>query len=312
MKTIFLPIFTGAILWMAPVNAFSKTIVVTTTTTLAGFVEEIGGQHVSVDSFTFGPQDPHFVEAKPSFMLKARKADLLVAVGLNLEIGWLPNIIVGSRNPRIAFGSKGYFETGQLIEPMQVPTQKVDRAMGDIHGFGNPHFMLDPTRAQKVARGIANKLSELDPLHASYFTKRAEKLIHSIDLQVPQWQQRIQKTGITHIVTYHQTLFYFINRFGLTHVASIEPKPGIPPSAKHIHGLIKIIAEKKPVCMMIESFFESNSAEKIQNQTGTHFEVVATEINATQNTASYIKLIESLVTAIERCAKDTYPERKLQ
>src|ERR1700731_3838851 len=140
-----------------------KLNVVTSTTDLAALTQEVGGDKVNVESIAKGYQDPHFVEAKPSFLLKLRQADLLIAVGLQLEIGWLPPLITQSGNPRIQVGAAGYLDASQFAEILEVPTGVVTRAMGDVHPLGNPHYWLDPDNGRRVARGIAQKLGELDP-----------------------------------------------------------------------------------------------------------------------------------------------------
>src|ERR1700731_1226408 len=143
--------------------AAKKLSVVTSTTDLAALTEEVGGDKVNVESIAKGYQDPHFVEAKPSFLLKLRQADLLIAVGLQLEIGWLPPLITQSGNPRIQVAGSGYLDASQFAEILEVPTGVVTRAMGDVHPLGNPHYWLDPDNGRRVARGIAQKLGELDP-----------------------------------------------------------------------------------------------------------------------------------------------------
>ncbi|PYV97152.1 MAG: hypothetical protein DMG86_18795 [Acidobacteria bacterium] len=152
----------GAIFSTAPAQA-KKLNVVTSTTDMAALTQEVGGDRVTVESIAKGYQDPHFVEAKPSFLLKLRQADLLVTVGLQLEIGWLPPLITQSGNPRIQVGANGYLDASQFAEILDIPTGPVTRAMGDVHPLGNPHYWLDPEDGRRVAKGIAGKLGELDP-----------------------------------------------------------------------------------------------------------------------------------------------------
>src|SRR5437867_5765114 len=149
-----------------------KLNVVTATTDMAAMTQEVGGDRVTVESIAKGYQDPHFVEAKPSFLLKLRQADLLVTVGLQLEIGWLPPLITQSGNPRIQIGANGYLDASQFAEILDIPTGPVTRAMGDVHPLGNPHYWLDPENGRRVAKGIAGKLGELDPTNASYFQEK--------------------------------------------------------------------------------------------------------------------------------------------
>ena len=155
-----------ASLLCAPAFAAAEIRVVTTTTTLRSITERIAAGRVRVESVAKGPQDPHFVEAKPSYTVRLREADLLVAIGLDLEIGWLPNVIRGARNPKVAPGGPGHLEAGALVRAIEIPAGKVDRSQGDVHPLGNPHFVLDPVRAAEAARGISARLAALDPAGA--------------------------------------------------------------------------------------------------------------------------------------------------
>src|SRR3977135_2979973 len=166
-----LDIFVGALLLPTAAEA-KKLNVVTSTTDLASLTQEVGGDNSNVESIAKGYQDPHFVEAKPSFLLKLRQADLLIAVGLQLEIGWLPPLITQSGNARIQVGANGYLDASQFAEILDVPTGTVSRAMGDVHPLGNPHYWLDPDNGRRIAKGIAAKLAELDPPNGAYFQER--------------------------------------------------------------------------------------------------------------------------------------------
>ncbi len=277
--------------------------IITTTTTLKSLVEKVGGKFVTVESITKGPQDPHFVEAKPSYMVKLRRADLIVSVGLDLEVGWLPNIIRGARNPNLIKGKPGHLKAGQLIEPIEVPKGSVSRAQGDIHGFGNPHFLLDPDRAIQVGQGISEKLTELDPKNKSGYEKNFSTFKNKTLKLTRDWELRVAESGIANIVTYHKTLNYFLQRFKINLSGSIEPQPGIPPTAKQIIALIKKIKKDKVVCILNESFFEKMAAERLKKDTPVTVKVVATEVGATPQAKNYFELVESLVSAVESCKK---------
>src|SRR5438105_1313970 len=160
------------ILLLPAASEAKKLNVVTATTDMAALAQEVGGDRISVESIAKGYQDPHFVEAKPSFLLKLRQADLLIIVGLQLEIGWLPPLITQSGNPRIQVSAQGYLDASQFAEILEIPTGPVTRAMGDVHPLGNPHYWLDPDNGRRVARGIAGKLGELDPGDSAYFQER--------------------------------------------------------------------------------------------------------------------------------------------
>ena len=299
MKTLFV-----FLLVVFPIAAFAKLNVLTTTTSLKSIAESVGGKYIKVTSITRGPQDPHFVEAKPSYMVKARKADLIITVGLELEIGWLPKIIQGSRNPKIKDGNPGHLEASRFITPMEVQQGRVDRSQGDVHGLGNPHFILDPVRAIEIAKAISKRLSELDASNQTHYQKNAEDFEKKINQKLLEWTKRIKGAGIEKVVTYHKTLNYFLHRFNLKLLGEIEPKPGIPPTAKHILSLMETIRREKISCILVESFFETNAAERIKKSVPVHIEVVPTEVKATRKAKDYEALIEAIVSSIEKCGKE--------
>lgn len=282
---------------------YAKLNVVTSTTTLKSLVQSIAGDKANVESITRGPQDPHFVEAKPSYMVSVRKADLIVAVGLELEIGWLPNILRGSRNPTLLDNTRGYLEAGSFIEPLEVNTGKVDRAMGDIHARGNPHFLLDPVRTMNVVKGIAKRMGDLNPENASAFDKSAQIFVEVLNKKHREWKSRIEKSKIKSVITYHKTLNYFLNRFQVEWLDSIEPKPGVPPTTKHVLQLIQKAKAKGTQCILVESFFEMTAAERIKKSVGVHIEAVPTEVDAVPGSSDYVAMIEKIVSAIENCGR---------
>ena len=275
--------------------------VLTSTMNIKSVTERIGGDFINLESIVKGPQDPHFLAAKPSYMLKAKNADLLILAGMELEIGWLPNIIHGARNPRIQKGQKGYLDTSQFVQALSVPKGKVNRFFGDIHPSGNPHFFLDPLQAIQVSKGISKKLSELDPKNESHYIKNQEVFEKNTKKKMKEWEQRIQNSGIKKIVTYHNSFEYFTNRFQLNLIGLIEEKPGIPPSVKHLLNLIKKIRTNQVSCVLMSSFYSNKWAEKINKAVPIHIEIVAVEVMALKEAKNYILLIEKIVQAIENC-----------
>lgn len=290
-----------ALVLIAPNFAHAKLKVITTTTTLADLTKKVGGEHISVESITRPGQDPHFLEAKPSYMVKLRDADLLIIVGLDLEIGWLRNVVRGARNPKLREGEAGYLNTGSLISAIDLPNGKVDRADGDVHPLGNPHFYLDPTQVEKIVPAIAAKLSQLDPSHSNEFSRNSTELVKAIREKHAAWTSRINSSGVKHVITYHRTLNYFLTQYGLAMVGTIEPKPGIPPTSKHIIELVQLIKNTPNVCILSESFFEDRPANRLGEETNTPVVIVPTEVKATKSAENYFDLMESLVNAVERC-----------
>ncbi len=285
-------------------SAEAKLNVLTSTTDLRAIVQEVGGDSLSVDSIAKGTQDPHFVEAKPSFMLKASKADLLVTVGLDLEIGWIPSIVRGSRNPKINPGSRGYLEVGPLVSPLEVATGKVTRAEGDVHPLGNPHVTLDPVRAGQIAVKIAERLGELDSSNAAKYLEKAKSYQKRLEDKTKAWQARIEKSGVKKVITYHKTLTYFFDRFKLQNTAILEPKPGIPPTSGHILDVIAIIKEQKVPLIMVENYFDPTVTRKILQEVPTVKSVtVPVAVDGEPQVKTLEDLYESLVTAIEGARK---------
>ena len=195
---------------------------------LYSLTQTVGGDLVHLESLTKGPQDPHFIPAKPSLMLKASKADLLIFIGMDLEVGWLPLIIKGSKNPKIQKGKKGYLNVSQFVQALSVPKEKVDRFFGDIHPFGNPHILLDPERAIQISQKISQQLSSLDPEHGQNYEKNQKNFESEVQKKIKEWNKRIYHSGIKKVVSYHSSFEYFLDRFSIELLGLIEEKPGIP------------------------------------------------------------------------------------
>src|SRR5207302_5762850 len=192
-----------------------KLTVVTSTTDMAALTREVGGDKVNVEALARGYQDPHFVEAKPSFLLKLRQADLLISVGLQLEIGWLPPLITQSGNRRVQVGAPGYLDASQFAEILEIPTGQVTRAMGDVHPLGNPHYWLDPDNGRRIAKGIAAKLGELQPGDAGYFQERFQDFDKRLTAAEKVWDAQMKPYHGRKLVTYHRSWPNFAKHFGL-------------------------------------------------------------------------------------------------
>src|SRR5436305_10446556 len=195
----------AAILFLPTLAAAKKLNVITATTDMAALTQEVGGDHVTVEAIARGYQDPHFVEAKPSFLLKLRQADLLVVVGLQLEIGWLPPLITQSGNPRIQVGAPGYLDASQFAEILEVPQGTVTRAEGDVHPLGNPHYWLDPDNGHRIARGIANKLADMDPGDAQFFHDRFADFDKRLTAAEQKWDAEMKPFRGRKLVSYQRS-----------------------------------------------------------------------------------------------------------
>ncbi|HEX4926178.1 MAG TPA: metal ABC transporter substrate-binding protein, partial [Bdellovibrionales bacterium] len=241
----------------APYVADAKIKVVTTTTDLRELAREVGGDEVDAESLCKGGQDPHFIEAKPSFMVKVNRADLVLAVGLGLESGWIPSILRGARNPKVNPGATGYFEIGPQLPVIDKASATLTRAQGDVHPEGNPHVTLDPVRAGHAAMLIAERLGKISEPHAKTFIERAKAFQNRMNEKVKAWEAKLEPVKVRKVVTYHKTLTYFLDRFKLEAVTTLEPKPGIPPTASHILNVMKTMKDSGIKLILVENYFDS-------------------------------------------------------
>jgi zinc/manganese transport system substrate-binding protein len=219
-------------------RSFAELKVVATVPDLAALAREVGGDRVSVKALSLPTQDPHFVDAKPHLALELNRAQLLLLVGVELEIGWLPTLIAGARNASIQPGARGHLDCAPFIHLLEVPAHPVDRSMGDIHPGGNPHYLLDPRAAASVARGIAARMAELDPPHASDYRQNLASFSRRLEAARKGWELTMARDRGAAIVEYHRTLVYLADWLGLEVVGSLEPKPGIPPNPAHVAELL--------------------------------------------------------------------------
>ncbi len=286
-------------------TAHAELSVLTTVSDLNALVQEIGGAEVKSESFCKGSQDPHFLEPKPSFMVKANRADLVVAIGLGLEVGWLPSILQGARNPKIQTGQAGYLEVGPAVSVLDVPSGKVTRAEGDVHPEGNPHVLLDPIRTGEISLVIAKRLGELDAPHAALFKSRAEALQKRLVEKSHDWEARIAKTGTSKIISFHKTLTYFFDRYKIQNPMILEPLPGVPPTAKHTLDVIERAKADKITLVMVENFFDPQVAVRVSKDVPQlRVEVVAVSVGGSDKVKTIDDLYENLVLAIEGKAKN--------
>lgn len=278
--------------------------VVTTTPDLAAIVREVGQTQVKVSAIAKGTQDPHQIEAKPSFMVKMRDADLVVAQGLELESAWLLPLIQGSRNPKIAIGGRGYYELGPELEPIDIPKgEDLSRAQGDVHPGGNPHFQLDPDRVGRAAVLIAKRMGELDSKGASAFLQNAEAFKARLAKKKSEWQERLKKTGIKEVVTHHKTLSYFLAAFSIAGRVQLEPKPGIPPTASHLLEVAREMKARNVKVILVENYFDRDAARKLQQTVpGVKVFAVPVAVGGETDVDTNEKLFEKLVTVLEEAA----------
>jgi ABC-type Zn uptake system ZnuABC Zn-binding protein ZnuA len=273
-------------------SAAEKLKVVTTTEDLASLTREVGGDRVTVTSIGRGYQDPHFIEPKPSFLLLLRNADLLVVVGLELEIGWLPPLLEQSRNNNIRPGATGYLDVSQGVEILDRPSVAVNRSMGDVHPLGNPHYWLDPANAVRIAIQIRNRLVQLRPNDAAYFDQRLNNFKIRINEANKRWLAMMAPYRGAKIVTYHNSWPNFAKHFGLNVVGHIEPKPGIPPSPSHTLDLINLIKDQKIKVILMEPYFDRKTPDFIAERTGAKVVVMYPSVGGKPGLDDYFKLFD--------------------
>ena len=281
-----------ASLFSPSIAAAKKLNVITATTDLASLVQEVGGDKISVESMAKGYQDPHFVEAKPSFLLKLQRADLLVVVGLQLEIGWLPPLITQSGNSRIQVGANGYLDASQFAEILEIPQGSITRAMGDVHPLGNPHYWLDPDNGRRVARGIAGKLGEMDPEDAAYFQQRFQDFDRRLSEADKKWQADMKPFHGRKVITYHNSAPNLAHHFGLNVVGFVEPRPGIPPTPSHTMEVINMMKRDHVKVIMVEPYFDRKTPDSIARESGGTVVEYLPSVGGVKEVTTYFQLFD--------------------
>ena len=272
--------------------------VVTTVPGLAALAKEVGGDKVDVESLSRGTQDPHFVDANPMLAVKLRNADLLVDVGLELEIGWLPPLVNQSRNADIQPGGKRRLTAASFIQVMDVPTGPVSRAMGDLHPGGNPHFLTDPRRAGQVAAAIAAKLGDLDRGNAAFYAQRNQDFQKKLQADDARWQAKLAPVKGRKVFTRHRTLTYFFDWSGVVSAGELEPRPGVPPPPAHLADLV-VVAQREGVKeILVEDYYDTKSAEVVARHSAAKIVQIPGDVGGEPGIDSYEKYVDVLVGRI--------------
>jgi zinc/manganese transport system substrate-binding protein len=300
-----IPIAALVIAMLGSANAFAVINVITSTQDLASIVKEIGGDKVTVESLAKGYQDPHFVEAKPSFILKLNRADLLVAVGRELEIGWMPPLITQSRNSKIQPGSPGYLDASQNARILDIPTGPITRAMGDVHPQGNPHYWLDPDNGRRIAQQVQGKLTELSRADAAYFAQRYADFDRRLADATRRWKATMAPYKGTKVVTYHRSWPNFADAFGLDVIGYIEPKPGIPPSPAHTLGLEQEMKRQNVKIILVEPYFDLKTPNAIARDTGAKVLVMPPSVGGVKEVNDYFQLFDYDINLLVNAIKET-------
>lgn len=281
-----------------PISLYSKINVITTLTVLKYIAEQVGGDKVNVDSLLSGDLDPHFAEARPDYVLKLNQADILVYIGLDLEIGWLPKLVEQSRNPKIYLGRPGNCDVSKGIHILEKLTTNVDRSMGDIHIYGNPHYWLDPVNVIVIARNIKESLQRIDLDNQAYYEAQYIDFSNRIKHFTLQKIKEYSKLKDLKVAVYHREFVYFLNRFGLKETISLEEKPGVPPSANYLKYVIDVVQKEKVNIILIAPYNNLKYAKFVSEKTNSRIIVVPT--NLSDNINSYERLIDTILKSIER------------
>jgi zinc/manganese transport system substrate-binding protein len=302
---LWLAVFIALLTAVLPAAAQSKLNVVATTEDLAAIAREVGGDRVTVDSIARGFQDPHFVEAKPSFILKLQKADLLILVGRDLEIGWLPPLIQQSRNSKVQVGADGYLDASQQARILDIPQGQITRAEGDVHPLGNPHYWLDPENGKIVAREILDKFSKFRPNDRAYFEQHMNDFVNRLSDAEKRWLEMMAPYKGIKVVTYHRSFPNFADRFGLNIVGYVEPKPGIPPTPQHTLELINDMKKSNVKIVLVEPYFDLKTPNAIGRETGAQVLVMPPSVGGTKDITDYFKLFDYDINLLVEAIKKT-------
>jgi len=279
--------------------------VVATTQDLENIVKEVGGDKVETESLAKGYQDPHFVEAKPSFILRLNRADLLVVVGRELEIGWLPALINQARNAKVQPGANGYLDASLSAKILDIPTGAVTRAEGDVHPQGNPHYWLDPENGKRIAKDIADKLSQFRPGDRPFFEQRFADFTSRLNEAEKRWLATMAPYKGAKMVTYHRSFPNFAERFGLDIVGYVEPRPGIPPTPQHTLDLMNEMKQKNVKLVLVEPYFDMKTPLAIGRETGAQVLVVPPSVGGTKDVPDYFKLFDYDINLVVEAIKQS-------
>ena len=292
------------LLLAALASAHAKLNVVATLPDYGAIAEEIGGDMVKVTSLAKGTEDPHFIDARPSFLRILNQADVLLEGGAEMEIGWLPALVNNARNPKILGDAPRHVLMAQGIPLLDVPSVPVDRSMGDVHPAGNPHFAHDPANGRIMAAHLVEVFSKLDPANALLYEANLRKFNERLDQKLAEWARLMEPFRGTKVVTYHKSYEYFAARFGLEIVGQIEPKPGIEPSPTHINALIPRMKEAGAKLVMIEPNRPRKTPQYVADAIGAKLVIVPGMVGGHEKIKDYFSLFDYDVAQFTAALKE--------
>jgi zinc/manganese transport system substrate-binding protein len=289
----------GALL-LGVLAAQAKLNVVATLPDFGSIAESIGGDKIKVTSIARGAEDPHFVDARPSYIRVLNQADVLIEGGADLEIGWLPPLVSGARNSKIVGTAPGHVILSRGLALLEVPNAPVDRSQGDVHPGGNPHYWLDPANAKPIATRLAEVFSQLDAANASHYAANLKQFNAALDEKLAAWVKQLEPFKGTKVVTYHKSFDYLLKRFGFELAGTLEPRPGLEPSPTHIGGLIPRMKSDGVKLVVIETFRPRRTPERVANDAGAKLLVLPSSVGGVPQAKDYFGLIDHDVTQIAK------------
>jgi zinc/manganese transport system substrate-binding protein len=298
MRALIAIVF-GVLLWPGWTDGADKLRVVTTIPDLKALTEAVGGDLVDVESLTRGTQNFHEAEVRPSMMLKLRRAQLLIENGADLD-AWVDVAVNGANNPEIVRGGRGRIEIARGVPLLEVPSQRVDRSMGDVHPLGNPHFSLDPGLAPIITQNIVDGLARLAPQHRAVFEKNRAGFLAKVDEQLARWDKDMQPVRGKKVVVFHPVYIYFLSRFGLVQAAALEDRPGIPPSPQHLVNVIRQMKEEGIKVVLVEPWNDVKLANRVAEEAGGKAFVMASAVGAVKGADNYIAAIDYNVKTLAK------------
>ena len=283
-------------------QAADKIRVVATTTDLKALTETVGGDLVEVAAMARGIQNAHDLEVRPSLMLKARRADVLVVNGLDLD-QWAEVVVQGANNPKVIFGAPGRVDASQGLLVLEAPKTRVDRSMGDVHPFGNPHYTLDPGMAPAVTTNILEGLARVAPQLRPAFERNRQEFLGRLEQAMARWSSTMGPLKGSKVVVDHNMWIYFLTRFGLTQAGTIEERPGIPPSPAHLTTLIHLMKDEKVKVILTAPWGDRKLADRVAQEVGAKTALMASAVDALKGTDTYIETIDYNVKALAQALR---------
>jgi zinc/manganese transport system substrate-binding protein len=282
-------------LLLLPLSLFAHLNIVVSYPYIGAITKAIGKDHVDTIVLAQGNWDPHFIVPRPSLISKLRSADALIMNGGQLEIGWLPPLIKRANNPKTIPSAPTFLDLSRHISFLQKP-KSLDRAQGDVHPDGNPHFHLNPNNILILAQTIATFLSSIDSEHQAIYATNLKQFEQDWRAHLTQWQKNMASKKGMKVIQFHDNLAYFNQAYGLENIGTLEPLPGIPPSSRHTMEIIERIKRQKPYCIFHDVYHSTKTAQYISDKTGIPVILMPHDIGALESIDSLVALFDYLTT----------------